>query len=241
MRARFSSLVTVLFFGAALCVAIYGGHWLRQTPRFSLQFIQVHAKYRFVTPQQIQQVMAPYLHQVNFFSVPMSALEKALLAVPAVARVKLARKWPGRLEVRLWERQPVAVWNGDSLIDAAGYIFPAPKTAAWFSLPRLVGQKSQAKHLLRTCHQFQSALNQVGLVLRTCSLSGTVNWSLQLIPGDFWAYLGNRFLPQRMERLVGSYPVLIKTNPKHKIACCDLRYPQGLAVRWVSAQTTLKS
>ncbi len=235
MKSRPTALLSLLCLLVILFGIIYGLIWLRRSNDFAIDFIQIHGTYRFVEPQQIKQAMLPYLSHVNFFSLRIGALAHALAEVPAVAHIRLERKWPHTLIVHIEERQPIAVWNDVQLLDKTGAIFSAPKTPGWALLPHFIGQKAKAKEMIARYQKMQMALFQDRLVVKTCALSAIGDWQLQLIPGDFWLYLGNRFLDQRLMRFIGSYDPLLKSNPKHKIAYVDLRYPQGMAVRWISS------
>lgn len=235
MNKATSRLLSILSFAIILSAMIYGLLWLRHSKRFSINLIQIHAQYLYITPQQIKRAMLPYLSNSNFFSLPIDSIERALANLPAIANVRLKRQWPHTLIVHIKERQPIAVWNGNKLLDQSGAIFSAPKMPSWALLPHFTGQKDQAKNMITHYQQMRTALSQDNLVIKACTLSAIGDWQLQLIPGNFWVYLGNRFLKQRLTRLIGSYQPLLASNPNHKIAYIDLRYPQGMAVRWISS------
>ena len=83
----------------------------------------------------------------NIFQIPIDERRRKLLAVDWVEHASVSRVWPNRLEVRIWERKPVAFVNLTpegarnsrlALIDAFGVILDRPERMD-FSSPILSG------------------------------------------------------------------------------------------------------
>jgi cell division protein FtsQ len=84
----------------------------------------------------------------------LGAMRDRLLALPWVKDASIQRRWPDRLQIRIVERQPAALWQHKGrlrLIDAEGVVLPAPDLAIFAALPLLVGEgaRTQAPGLLR--------------------------------------------------------------------------------------------
>lgn len=82
------------------------------------------------------------------------AMRARLNALPWVKDVSIARRWPDRLEVRVTERKPAALWQRHGsirLIDAEGVVLPAEDLSVFPNLPLLVGAgaKDEAAGLLK--------------------------------------------------------------------------------------------
>ncbi|MCG2840471.1 FtsQ-type POTRA domain-containing protein [Sandaracinobacter sp. RS1-74] len=76
------------------------------------------------------------------------AMRERLKALPWVKEVSIARRWPDRLEIRVAERKPAALWQQHGrirLIDAEGVPLPAEDLAQFPNLPMLVGAGAQAE------------------------------------------------------------------------------------------------
>jgi len=74
------------------------------------------------------------------------AMRERLIALPWVRDANVHRRWPDRLEVRIIERKPAAVWQHQGrlrLIDADGVVLPAVDLADFGQLPLLVGANAQ--------------------------------------------------------------------------------------------------
>lgn len=74
------------------------------------------------------------------------AMRERLIALPWVRDAAVHRRWPDRLEVRIIERKPAALWQHQGrlrLVDAEGVVLPAADLADFAQLPLLVGANAQ--------------------------------------------------------------------------------------------------
>lgn len=96
---------------------------------------------RYAPRSQVMRVFAADFNR-SVFSIPLAARRRRLLAIDWVEDASVSRLWPGRLTVRIRERQPVAfVLPGSGLlllIDANGVLLDPPEQAE-FSFPVLKG------------------------------------------------------------------------------------------------------
>ncbi len=110
-------------------------HWIYHSPRFALESLRQITVLgaRQVTPAQVRQIFAADLGR-NVFFIPLRRRLRALDQLPWVKSAALLRLWPNQLQVRLTERQPVAlarVGHGMEYIDAGGVLLPIPPHAAF--------------------------------------------------------------------------------------------------------------
>jgi len=76
----------------------------------------------------------------------LSSMRERLIALPWVRDAAVHRRWPDRLEVRIIERKPAALWQHRGrlrLVDAEGVVLPAADLADFATLPLLVGANAQ--------------------------------------------------------------------------------------------------
>ena len=79
-------------------------------------------------------------------------LERRVFAIPGVRRVRVARRWPGTLEVRIEEAEPVALTPRKSalaLMDGGGRVLPFDPTRAPADLPVSVADARAARLIAR--------------------------------------------------------------------------------------------
>jgi len=142
-RARlfFASLAMI---GTIAAVAA-GARFLMVAPAMRLMSpdqIAVSGKH-YIGVETVRQVFAVDRGR-SMLLVPLEARRRAIEQIPWVERAVVRRVLPGRIEVELAERAPVAFLrqgSGMSLIDAQGAIFPAPGQGN-FTFPVVTGLSS---------------------------------------------------------------------------------------------------
>ena len=70
-----------------------GQHW-------PMKRLQVSAPFHYVSQQQVQKAVKPYLNR-GFFAVDLEAINRSLSAVHWVEQVEVRKKWPDALVVQL--------------------------------------------------------------------------------------------------------------------------------------------
>lgn len=113
------------------------------------------------------------------------AMRERLNALPWVKDVSIARRWPDRLEVRVTERKPAALWQRQGairLIDAEGVVLPAEDLSAFPNLPLLVGTgaKDEAAGLLRLI----AAHPELAQDMQAALWVGQRRWDMRMKSGE---------------------------------------------------------
>ncbi|HEY7084783.1 MAG TPA: FtsQ-type POTRA domain-containing protein [Hyphomicrobiaceae bacterium] len=112
------------------------------------------------------------------------AAQDRIERLPWVERASIERVLPDRLEVRIFERSPFAVWrrNGRTfLIDATGRVLAAVPPDAMLSLPRVAGDGAAAKAagLYALLAEHPQLMGRVEIAERV----GQRRWVLRLVDG----------------------------------------------------------
>ena len=112
------------------------------------------------------------------------AAQKRIETLPWVAHASIDRVFPDRLDVRIAERAPFAVWRIDGserLIDRTGRVLGAAPANAAPALPRIAGAgaSTQAAALLDLLAGYPSLSCQLALAERV----GRRRWTLRLASG----------------------------------------------------------
>lgn len=121
---------------------------------------------------------------VSFASFESDAIRRNLERLPWIAGAEMTRVWPGRLEVRVHERRPFAVWQmGDqlALVDDAGRVLSAIHRSTDFDVPRIEGDGApqEAKALFAALERYPGIAREITQSHRV----GTRRWSLRLKAG----------------------------------------------------------
>jgi cell division protein FtsQ len=112
------------------------------------------------------------------------AAQDRIERLPWVERASIERVLPDRLEVRIFERSPFAVWRRIGrtfLIDATGRVLAAVPPDAMVSLPRVAGEGAAAKAagLYALLAEHPQLLGRVEVAERV----GQRRWVLRLVDG----------------------------------------------------------
>lgn len=157
-----------------------------------------------------------------------AAARERIERLPWVATATIARVLPGRLDVRVTERRPYAVWRRgerEYLIDETGRVLGAVQAGAVTGLPRIAGDgaPAEAPRLMATLARFPAIAERVELAQRVAGRRWTLmlkgNVELRLAPDREMATLA-RFASGDLAKLLETPNRLI-----------DARVPQRIAVR----------
>ena len=179
----------------------------------------------------------------GFWQLDLLELKANLESHSWVRQAIIRRQWPSQLVIGIDEYVAVARWNEDYLLSATGHVFLPSEIAAFTHLPRLkvesfngdqqeVPNRETIKQAVTWFNQFQKPLTHYGL---------SVVEQTQLDDGDFSLLLSNGLtlvlgadqVTHRFDRfLILLDGALIKKLDD--IEVIDLRYVNGLSVRWRS-------
>jgi cell division protein FtsQ len=112
------------------------------------------------------------------------AVKSRIERLPWVATAEITRGFPGRLDIRISERQPFAVWRrggSDYLVDKTGRVLGAAATGAQPGLPRISGEgaANEAASLLALVESYPDIARRLVEAERV----GERRWTLKLSGG----------------------------------------------------------
>lgn len=188
----------------------------------------------------------------NFFQVNVNDIQTQVSALPWVYSVAVRKQWPNEVKIYVVDQTPVALWNGDFLLNQFGKAFQADKNKLNHTLPEFFGPEGSELLALENFTNLNDLLEYRNLAIDELVLSERFSWQLTLNDGVM-LNLGREERVKRVQRFMDVYP-LIKTHLKqqekqknnHKkqlkqaVDYIDLRYDTGLAVGWKQA-TNLSS
>lgn len=163
----------------------------------------------------------------SFFSLDVEQVHQQLQALPLVLQVNVRKRWPGTLDIRLYEDVPVALWNNDRLLSASGTLSAVPEGLDTTGLTRMQGSSAQAEQAVRFFRRIQQVL--AGQAVRVMQLHITATGAVQVQLNNGWQVeFGRQYFEQRVLRLAE----LLTRLPQEKVQAVDLRYGKGAAIRW---------
>ena len=186
----------------------------------------------------------------NFFQVDVNEIQSQVSALPWVYSVAVRKQWPNEVKIYIVDQTPVALWNGDFLLNQFGKAFQADIEKLTHALPQFFGPEGSELLALENFINLNDLLEYRNLAIDELVLSERFSWQLTLNDGVM-LNLGREERVKRVQRFMDIYP-LIKThleqqpnqNKKQKnnsekglkqaVDYIDLRYNTGLAVGWKS-------
>jgi len=197
-----------------------------------LERVELSAAPERVADDDLRQALAPHLHR-SVLGVDVRGARDALEALPWVAGAEVRRAWPGRIQVTLREREPLARWGEQALVDRDGERFEPRPASIPEGLPVLRGPDGSEGEMAGLFREVQQRLAERGVNLVALGLSPRGSWSARLEGGIEMA-LGRQHPGERVERFAAVLPALEERQeaPMERV---DLRYPNGFAVAWGAA------
>ncbi|TWX68564.1 FtsQ-type POTRA domain-containing protein [Colwellia demingiae] len=176
----------------------------------------------------------------NFFQVDVNEVQSYVLTLPWVYSVAVRKQWPNELKIYVVDQNPIALWNGNFLINQLGQVFQADIERINHYLPNFFGPEGSELLALENYRDLNALLDYKALKIDELVLSERFSWQLTLDDG-VTLNLGREERVERIQRFMDVYPI-IKAQLKAKkitekqqnqaVDYIDLRYDTGLAVGW---------
>ncbi len=220
--------ISIILFFAVMAAWLWSE--LKGRDLLPIKHVLISGNYQHINPNSIKQVIQPFL-KAGLLSINLSRLKQQLLQLPWLANVEIQRAWPDKIKIKLIEHKPIAVLNNQSLMDADGSIFTPkagtlPNNLMQFNVPA-----TYTKLILNLYRQMSNLLVPLGLKIMGVDLGDRMSLSLHLQNG-MTLLLGRTDIIERLQRFVVVYPKVFADAAK-KAKYIDLRYTNGMAIRWV--------
>lgn len=215
---------------------------LYQPQTLPFKSIQVYGELAWTDKDQLNQLILKNIDG-GFFSLDIKGLKQNLEEQAWIQSVAIRRVWPDVLQITANEQQPVAVWNDSSVINQQGELFDPLGQDLPKYLVKVSGPEG-AQHNLMT-HYFAIEGLISGAGLRVASIDINDRRALQVILTNGVRLLLGRVRndtesAEEIQRFVKAYKASL--SPKlDQISLVDLRYTNGLAVRWKQHATAQQS
>ncbi|MGB1199044.1 MAG: FtsQ-type POTRA domain-containing protein, partial [Thalassotalea sp.] len=119
----------------------------------------------------------------NFFQVDVNQVQQQVTALPWVYSVSVRKKWPNELKIYVVDQTPIALWNGDFLINQHGRAFQADISRVNHHLPAFFGPEGSELIALDNFKKLNKLLDFSELSIDELVLSERFSWQLTLNDG----------------------------------------------------------
>ncbi len=190
--------------------------------------VRVAGEFKYLSRDVLEQVVADQITK-GFFEVDVEAVRAASRALPWVREASVRRVWPDSLHVAIVEREPVARWNSDSLMEADGSLFAPHGKRAKVGLPRLFGPPQSEREVRAAFARFRTVLGPLGGGIESLRLGARGGWKLTLANGTT-LLLAEGQDAATLKRFARAAAREIAEH-LDRVEQVDLRYAGGFAVR----------
>lgn len=166
----------------------------------------------------------------SYFASDLEAIKAELEQRPWVASAAVKRVWPGRLEIDIREKKPLAYWTNGRLVSRSGELFTPPNPEVAGRLPRLAGPDERVREVIAMARTMSERLVGHGLGFAGLSLETRGAWTLTLNSG-VEVVLGRDQVSRRFERFITVYENRLASR-LNEVSRVDARYSNGVAVQW---------
>ncbi|NIR28602.1 MAG: cell division protein FtsQ/DivIB [Gammaproteobacteria bacterium] len=218
----------------ALGVLAATGYLLRDLASWPVRSVRVAGDFEHLSRAALEEVIGGRAGQ-GFFQIDLDEVRRAALGLPWVKDVSVRRVWPDSLHVAVIEREAVARWGDDGLIDADGEVFQPARVPGDPELPVLRGPRGSHETLLRRYREFTRALAPAAASIRELTWDARGAWRLRLARG-MALVLGREPSLDHLDRFARVLGTALEERGA-QIERVDLRYASGFAVHWRKAST----
>lgn len=223
--ARHFAYFTLAFF---IVSSIYLYNLLKHSNYFPIKSVQV-VGLQHISQTEMKDALRPLVMR-GFFSVNVETIHDRLLQMPWVADALVRRRWPDMVDVLVRERVPLAQWNRNSLLSADGELFAPKDMAKQASLADFVGPDGQQITMLKYFVKINRILTPIHVKISYLELTPDMSWKLKLDSGMVLK-VGYSDILTDLTHFVKVYSKIVGERAKD-VEYIDLRYPNGMAVKW---------
>lgn len=204
--------------------------WLKQVGFVPIEVVTLSNKLHYADPRAIETAVRPFL-EAGFFGLEVGAIRNELKTVPWIADANVQRNWPSGVTIKIFERQPLAVWQGKGIIDTEGKLFFPTSLANVHGLPEFYGEQDAVDGMVDMYLLMMSTFKPIGLAVSKLELMTDQGWRAVLENG-ITVIVGQAEFEERLKRFVLAYNSLKSDEHgvEQKIRVVDLRYTNGLSV-----------
>jgi cell division protein FtsQ len=224
------SAIAIAALAAVLCALWAYKFGYRIGGVFPLKNIVIESNFHHQSAEQIRASVMPQLRQ-GFFGIDLRETRRILADLPWTARVEVRKRWPDTVLVRIVERQAIASWGATHLIDRDGELFEVLGAELMAGLPKLAGPEARRAELMQFVQDGARGLNPLGLTIVEAKISERGGMWIGLSNG-VRVIVGRQQFNERWTRLVEGLPTLLSSASQRRLIEIDLRYTNGMAVRF---------
>lgn len=206
--------------------------WWKSVWFIPIEVVSLSDKLQYADPDLVKAAVSDEVKR-GFFGVNLSHMRDNLLSVPWVANAKVMREWPNAVRISIIERQPLARFANNGVVDTTGLLFNPPLTInaklKVSELPEFVGSESDVNNMVAMYLMLLAKIKPLGLTVKRLVIMTDKGWQAMLDNG-LTIILGQNEIEERVTRFVLAYNEEKAGLRNSNTRIVDLRYTNGMAV-----------
>ena len=220
--------IKVFLFIVFLASSVFFVNRIKEQQHFSIKQVSVYGV-KHLDQQEVQHLIEPLVRK-GFFAINVEQIKEQILQMPWVSEASVRRIWPDQISIAVIERNPIARWNSNSLLSSAGEIFTPPLKTHLSDIPQFLGPEGEQIHMLQYYAKITNLVKPLHLKIARLELTHDLSWNIAFENG-MKVNLGYKDILTRVHHFVKVYPKIVGGRGSD-VDYIDLRYQNGLAVRW---------
>jgi cell division protein FtsQ len=200
---------------------------------FPTNYVRVVGDIENLDVGKLKEALRPVISGGYFYQ-DLGEIEGAIRSFAWVDKIRLSRIWPDAVEIDITEQKAFARWGDRTLLNPRGERFTPDGIEAFANLPAIFGPLGMESYLLEMLDTLNDKLAPKGVTVATLDMSKRRAWIVKLNNG-LELHFGRQDPVKVLERFLDLSPKLGE-NVLAQLKRVDLRYPNGFAVVWKSAE-----
>ena len=192
--------------------------------------ISLEGSFQKVKSNQVEGAIRHHLN-TGLLRLNISEIQNDILKIEWVDNIRIAKRWPNKLEISIFEHTPVARWGERGLLNDKGELFIEIDNQNHIpDLAHLSGPIGASKEVAEKYFILRDQLIPLGLNVKRISMSSRGAWSITLYNGievDF----GRENIEQKINLFIDISKNVI-SQQSDEIESVDMRYDKGFTILW---------
>ena len=195
----------------------------------SIDRVVINGEFNYLSERDVIDLIDENV-QTGFLTLDLPELNRKIVEQDWIRSSSIRRSWPATLIVNIEEEIPVARWGEQQLLNNVGDYIDVINKDSVSHLPVIFSQAGDTKEIIKIYQLISELLGPVGLRIDEVESDNAGSWTLTVL-SDIKIILGRDQLVEKLQRLQSVWLAELSSQEKN-INVIDLRYPNGLAVKW---------
>ena len=219
----------------ALIVSFFSYQLLTNIINQPITSISIEGSFQQVKSNQIEGAISDHLEK-GFLNINITDMQRDILKIKWVDKVLIGKRWPGKLEINIFEHIPVARWGKQGLLNDKGVLFIQIDNENHIpDLAYLYGPNVTSTEVAGRYFYLRDQLIPLGMNVKRVYVSPRGSWEIKLYNGINVTF-GRDKLDERVNLFLDVARNIISQQPDD-IESLDMRYDSGFTIVWKNSST----